>query len=174
MGVNMQAEQIRGRLNFVGDDTAIQLKLLDHRTLSELDCSDVARHFLALPKDDRLLRFMRRMEVHDLRQYALQLMSKAHAVGLAVYEGRTLAVAELYVSPGSPTAELAISVDVAARRRGIGRALVSRLIDVARRSSATDVRATTLLENTPARRLLMKCCFSLRCAGEECEARLVL
>lgn len=170
----MQTEQVRSRSIIESESVAVQLKVFDRRTLSELDCSEVASHFFALSKDDRLLRFMRRMEVNDLRAYATQLTSRAHAVALAVSGGRVLAVAELYVAATSPTAELAISVDVPARRRGIGSALVNRLIDVARDSSMTEVRAITLLENTPARRLLTKCGFSLRCAGEECEARLVL
>lgn len=170
----MQDKAGPGHSIFGGDGAAVQLKLLDRRSLSGLDCSQVASHFLALPKNDRMLRFMRRMEVSDLQAYATRLVSRAHAVALAMYEGRAVAVAELHAVSADPTAELAFSVDVPARRHGIGSALVASLIDVARSSSIAEVRAITLLENTPARRLLMKCGFALRCMGEECEARLLL
>lgn len=170
----MQPEPDHGAFVLNGNLVALQLKFYTRRELVELDCSGVVDHFVALPKSDRLSRFMRRMEVGDLQAYAAQLASKAHAVGLAVHGGRTLAVAELHALSGNRSAELAFGVDVSARRHGIGSALVKRLIDEARSSAMTEIRAVTLFENSVARHLLMKCGFSLRCEGDECEAVLRL
>ena len=170
----MQPEQDRKPFVSKGEFIGLQLRLFAHQTLLGLDGSDVLDHFVALPKDDRLLRFMRRMEVSDLQAYTDQLASRAEVVGVAVHAGRTLAVAELYGPSGNRSAELALSVDVSARRHGIGSALVKRLIGAARSSAMTQVRAVTLFENTAARRLLVKFGFCLRCEGEECEATLLL
>lgn len=164
------------RVPFIQKEKSIGLKvrLFAQRTSQGMDWPGVVDHFVALPKEDRMLRFMRRMEASDLRAYAAQLRSKAFAVGVAVHAGKTLAVAELYAASGRPSAELGLSVDASARRRGIGRMLVKRLIGLARGSAMTEVRAVMLFENIAARRLLAKCGFSLRCEGEECEASTVL
>lgn len=152
----------------------VQLRLFGRRTLRTMDWPGVVDHFVALPNDDRQMRFMRRMEAGDLETYAGQLASKAFAVGVAVQAGKTLAVAELYAPSERQSAELALSVDASARRRGVGGALLKRLIGTARRSTMKQLRAVTLFENIAARRLLKKCGFSLRCDGEECEAILFL
>lgn len=70
--------------------------------------------------------------------------STGDLVGVARYEGEV----------GSADAEIALIVDDALRREGLGRSLLRRLIDVARLSGMASLTAEVLAENRPMLHLL--------------------
>ncbi|HJZ48775.1 MAG TPA: GNAT family N-acetyltransferase [Roseiflexaceae bacterium] len=90
-----------------------------------------------------------------------QLHSIQHitAVAVACIQGvdQVIAVAELACDGGSPeVAELALVVADAYQREGIGSAICSYLVAMARRQGLATLKAMALAENTAVRRMLAR------------------
>ncbi len=79
-------------------------------------------------------------------RFALVATRGADLVAVARYEGM----------PGATTAEIAIVIDDALQHRGLGRALLERLADVARERGLTSLVADVLPSNLPMLSLLRR------------------
>ena len=68
---------------------------------------------------------------------------------------------------GTSEAKLALVVADSWRRRGLGRLLLSKLVEIAREAHIGQVRATLREENQAMRRLCERAGFQLRRVGSE-------
>ena len=105
-------------------------KFAVHR-LSESARATLARHFNALPAQDRSLRFGLALAPTVIAAYVDQMNLERDAV-LGVHDERNALVGVAHVAIEDDHAELALSVLPGHRRRGIGSALFRRAIAYAR------------------------------------------
>jgi acetyltransferase len=92
------------------------------------------------------------------RQMALVARGGAPAGGTA---GEIIGVGRLIKTPGTNKAEVAVLVSDAFQKRGIGKALVQRLIGFARDEKLEWLTASFLAENRPIERLFTSIGFTI-------------
>jgi GNAT superfamily N-acetyltransferase len=93
----------------------------------------IARHLLALPPDDRRLRFGHAISDASIERYVRSLrFARDAAFGAFDDEGRLHGFGHLAFAPGSSPPEFGISVDPSVRRQGIGLKLLMRAGEHAR------------------------------------------
>jgi ribosomal protein S18 acetylase RimI-like enzyme len=123
--------QVEGTRN--GDATlSISLTgvVLRVRELTGGDLSPVERHFLRLAPPDRRARFGGNRADQAIRAYARGLdPSRVILVGAFDPDGHLVGLAEAH--PAGTTAEVAVSIDAAFRKLGLGRSLVSHGVALA-------------------------------------------
>lgn len=126
-------------------------------TLRRLRLSETAlfeAHLLRLDPECRRLRFGQAVRDEFLSTYARRAPSPGTVIEGAFVDGVLRGVAELRpFAPGSRTAEAAVSVEPALRRRGIGRRLLKQLTLRARNLGIRKVVLICLPENVAMRRL---------------------
>jgi RimJ/RimL family protein N-acetyltransferase len=132
--------------------------------LGERDRSAVRAHFVALPADDRRLRFGSALATATIVDYVAGIDFARDAVfGLYDASGSLMGVA--HVALGDDDAELGISILPGYRRRGAGTALFSRAVAHARECNVSKVYIHCLAENVAmmhiARRSGMKIVVAL-------------
>ena len=104
--------------------------ILRARQLTSGDLPAIERHLLGLGPSDRHARFRGSRADEMIRAYARQLdPSRVILVGAFAPQGRLVGLAEVH--PSGTTAEAALSIDPAVRRRGLGRNLMSRAMGLA-------------------------------------------
>jgi GNAT superfamily N-acetyltransferase len=134
------------------------------RRLGECDRSAVRAHFVALPADDRRLRFGSTLATGPIVDYVEGIdFARDALLGLYDPNGRLIGVA--HVALGDNDAELGISILPGYRRRGAGSALFSRAVAHARDCNVSKVYMHCLAENVAmmhiARRSGMKIVVAL-------------
>jgi GNAT superfamily N-acetyltransferase len=134
-----------------GDETAIA-EAVGPFSVRPIEPSDAAAYRSVLDRtseDDRYCRFFHVVNHFDLSDIAHFVDARADTFGLIAEDGPlALGVAHAFtVAPGS--VELAIVVAGDARRRGVGRALLDRLIHVLVERRITTATALSLTENAP-------------------------
>ncbi len=115
-----------------------QLKRLDSRHLEAINA-----HLLELGPDDRSDRFLGAVNDDYLRRYVRDIVATDILIG-AVQEGRVigLAHAAMYREGAEFVCEVGVSVQAGARKQGLGKRLLLRALEAARR---IDVRRAIVL-----------------------------
>ncbi len=129
-------------------------KFAVHR-LSESARATLARHFLALPVQDRSLRFGMALAPTVIAAYVDQIDLDRDAV-LGVHDERNALIGVAHVAIEDDQAELALSVLPRHRRRGIGSALFRRAIAHARIRRMPKLIMHCLTANVPIMRMAQK------------------
>lgn len=124
------------------------------RRLRRSEMSLLEAHLLRLDAECRRLRFGQAVRDEFLLAYARRAPAPGTVIEGAFVDGVLRGVAELRpLGKGTRTAEAAISVEPALRRRGIGRRLMERLTLRARNHGIRDIVLICLPENVAMRRL---------------------
>jgi len=133
------------------DGRAVTIRLMDGRdagalllALRRADPMDLRRRFMGLPPPTSLLvrQLMHADGVHDL------------VLGAFDDDGRLVGVAQFDRADDQPTAEVAIEVANGWQHDGLGKALLHRLIELARDRGIHEFTATYYADNIAIRRLL--------------------
>jgi GNAT superfamily N-acetyltransferase len=125
---------------------------LDVRELQPEDVHGLRRLHARLSQKSRYRRFMTatpRLSERSLA-YLVDVDHAGREALVAEVGGEILAEARYHRAPGSTDAEIAVVVEDAWQRRGIGRILVERLADRARRRGVRAFTGSMLAENVPA------------------------
>jgi len=109
-------------------------------------------HFLALPPEDRRLRFGSSLSPEGIADYVHRIDFDRDAL-FAVHDDRLALVGVVHLGFGEGTAELGLSVLPAHRGRGVGSALFERAADHARNRSVRRILMYCLKENGPIMRI---------------------
>jgi RimJ/RimL family protein N-acetyltransferase len=133
----------------------------------------VLEHLLRLEPHDRRLRFGVARSGHDLARYVASI-DDAHDIllGAVTSSGDLLGVAHMAVERG--VAELGLSVDGRARRRGVGVALANEALREARRSGAHEFRFDCAADNAGMRAIAERLQMEFERDGAEVIARRTL
>jgi ribosomal protein S18 acetylase RimI-like enzyme len=132
----------------------------------------VRAHLLRLERDDRVLRFGGYASDAHIAGYCERLdWSRSVVVGYVV-RGKVRGLGQLALSDGaSPrAAELAVSVEPAFQNRGVGTALLRRLVIAARNRLVERIYMVCLMDNSRAVRLARRLDGVLRFRDGEAEA----
>lgn len=143
------------------------------RKLGRSDTSLLRDHLLRLDPPDRRLRFQGAVSDARIEDYAAGIdWDEAVLLG-AFVAGRLRGVAELaIVRRGWPReAEAAFSIESAFQNRGIGTALLRRLMLIARNRGIGRMHMICLIENRRMQRLARKCGCRLSFEADEVTAR---
>ncbi len=144
------------------------------------DRSAVIGLFARLSPESRLRRFLSPKSSLSDREVAFLAdvgrAERAAVTAVDVHDGSVLGIARYVEYEGRPgVADTAVAVADDVQRRGIGTALMLRLIACAQANGFHLLTATTLWENRPARALLRRTGFQARgSAGAEIELALEL
>jgi ribosomal protein S18 acetylase RimI-like enzyme len=102
------------------------------RQLDGADLSAMAQHLLRLAPADRQARFLRYPTDKAIADYATGLdLSCTVLIGAFDWRNRMIGLAEAHPTDVPHTVEIAVSIDPAFRRRGLGRHLVGRALALA-------------------------------------------
>lgn len=123
--------------------------------LNQTSRSALLTHFLALPPEDRRLRFGSPRSAESIADYVDGIDFDRDAV-FAVHDDRLALVGVVHVAFGDDSAELGLSVLPTHRRHGIGGALFERGAAHARNRSAPRLFMHCLAENAPIMRIARK------------------
>lgn len=128
------------------------------RRLTETDLPGMKAHFLGLSKDQRRLRFGNAVNDEFLTQYAETIFRSVSLVYGAFIEDDLVGVAEIRGLPSSWTtmAEAAMSVEESWQNRGIGDALLQRLIATAQNRGVKQLCMICLKDNEKMQHLASK------------------
>ena len=165
----------RAGTDVLADGTVIRIE-----PLRRGDRSTVMRLFARLSPESRLRRFLSPKSSLSERELALltDVGRSEHAAMTAidVRDGSVLGIARYAEHHGRPgVADTAVAVADDVQRRGIGTALMVRLIACARSNGVQLLTATTLWENRPARALMRTSGFQAKgSSGAEIELALEL
>jgi RimJ/RimL family protein N-acetyltransferase len=126
-----------------------------HRRLDAADAQHLRAHFLRHNADDLRSRFMTTTPRHLVRRY-VRALDWRRSLLVGCFIGRSLrGVCEIHPIAG-PRAEIAISVERRFQGRGIGTALMSKALVLARNRGLTELELRCLVENHRMRRLVGK------------------
>jgi GNAT superfamily N-acetyltransferase len=130
----------------------------DIRRLGKSDCEAVVRHFCNLDKELRRLRFGNGVNDKFLTQYAKTIFESVSIVYGAFVDDELRGVAEIRGMPSSWTtmAEAALSVERNWQDRGIGDALLQRLIATAQNRGVRQLCMICLKDNAKMQHLAEK------------------
>jgi RimJ/RimL family protein N-acetyltransferase len=138
-----------------------------HRRLEAADSQHLRAHLLRLHPEDLRSRFMTTTPRHLVHRY-VGAIDWRRSLLVGCFFGRSLrGVCELHPIAGR-RAEIAISVERRFQGRGIGSALMSRALVLARNRGLTELELRCLVENQRMRRLVGK--FDGETAVEAMEA----
>jgi RimJ/RimL family protein N-acetyltransferase len=123
--------------------------------LEATDLAAVERHLLALAPADRRARFLGDPSDAVIAAHARRLdPSGAIIIGAIDSSARVIGLAEAYPTDTQRTVEVAVSVDVAFRRRGVGRCLVARVLALAFARGAESAEFVSAPDNHALARLV--------------------
>ena len=165
----------QARTAVLDDGTVIRIE-----PLRRGDRSAVTGLFARLSPESRLRRFLSPKSSLSDRELALLTdvgrAERAAMTAVDVRDGSVLGIARYVEHDGRPgVADTAVAVADEMQRRGIGTALMLRLIACARSNGVHLLTATTLWENRPARALMRRTGFEARgSSGPEIELALRL
>ncbi|MGH2895418.1 MAG: GNAT family N-acetyltransferase [Solirubrobacteraceae bacterium] len=165
----------RARTEVLPDGTLIRIE-----PLRRGDRSAVTGLFARLSPESRLRRFLSPKSSLSEREVTFLAdvgrAERAAMTAVDVRDGSILGIARYVEHAGRPgVADTAVAVADEMQRRGIGSALMRRLIACARSNGFHVLTATTLWENRPARALMRTAGFQARAsAGAEIELALEL
>jgi GNAT superfamily N-acetyltransferase len=140
------------------------------RPIDPADRGPLADAFERLSERSRHQRFLGpkpRLSAREL-EYLTDVDHVTHEALVAIDEasGHIVGVGRYATESGTGTvADMALAVDDAWQRRGIGRGLAVRLVERARTNGMTRLTGTTLSDNLGARSLLDRLGFRVRGAG---------
>jgi GNAT superfamily N-acetyltransferase len=126
------------------------------RRLHRHDAPAIAAHLLGLNADDRRLRFFRESTDAQILAYVRDIDWNRSLLLGAVRADRLVGIVEaLFDRAGPPKhAEIAVSVDLALRGRGLGHHLVARAVEQVELLGARDTSFAFLRENRPIQRIV--------------------
>lgn len=143
------------------------------RRLSLTDEAAARSHLRRLSPADRRLRFGGTVGDPFLATYARSLFAQAHLTLGYEVAGEIRGLGELVIAPPAGIdAEIALSVEAAARNRGIGTMLLRRLLLMARNRSVATVRVLCLRDNAAMQAVARKADADLRYEEGEVIGRL--
>ena len=141
--------------------------------LNEGARAKVTAHFLALPSDDRRLRFGGSLSAEAIARYVNGIDFDRDAV-FGVFDDDLTLVGVAHVAFASDFAELGISVLPEWRGRGAGSALFGRAAAHARNRSASTVFMHCLSENAAIMHIARKAGMTIVAAAGDVDAHLAL
>ena len=148
-----------------GDVIVVDGARLTVRPIRPDDKEALAGLFARMSDQSRRRRFLISKPALSRRElaYFTEVDHRRHEALVAVAADREIVgVARYACEPGQGTvADVAFAVADDWHDRGVGSALARRLVDQARGSGIVRLQATTLAENTPARRLLLRLGFTV-------------
>jgi GNAT superfamily N-acetyltransferase len=171
----VRAPCAQARTAVLGDGTVIRIE-----PLRRGDRSAVTALFARLSPESRLRRFLSPKSSLSDREVAFLTdvgrAERAAMTAIDMRDGSVLGIARYVEHEGHPgVADTAVAVADEMQRRGIGTALMLRLIACARSNGVHLLTATTLWENRPARALMRRTGFEARgSSGAEIELALRL
>jgi RimJ/RimL family protein N-acetyltransferase len=128
------------------------------RALAEGDRDDLRAMFERLSPDSRYRRFLSSAASFDVAlRNVLDLDYVQRDAIVAIVDDRIIGLAECRAFRRSPSdVEVAVTIDDAYQRRGLGREMLDLVIGRARANGARTVHASVLAENRPMLELLYK------------------
>lgn len=163
-----------------GGNTSLSFNWVPIRALAERHRKRILRHLLALPQEDRYLRFGYPASDAQLAHYAdLIDFSRDDVFGIFSRRLELLAMAHLAQMPPSAAgrvaqAEFGVSVLPRVRSRGFGRRLFERAVLQARNRHIDSLVIHALSENTAMLRIVRKAGATVVREGGESQANLRL
>ena len=133
----------------------------------------IERHLIALPPDDRRLRFAATLSDDALRAYARSIRFDRDAA-FGAFDERLDLVGFGHLALPGPEAEFGLSVLPSARRQGLGLRLLRRAAQHARALGADSFLMTYLPENQALRELAKRAGMRIEFDAEGPLARMVL
>ncbi len=115
--------------------------------LGSLDRSHIEAHLLRLEAADRQMRFCGMVSDQSICTYSEQIDWSETNVLWCFVDGELRGMAELKVAGFAATAELAITVEQSFQNKGIGTALLRRMLTIARNRFVARVYIICVLEN---------------------------
>jgi protein lysine acetyltransferase len=164
----------------VGTETLLDGTVIRIEPLRRGDDSAVTGLFARLTPESRLRRFLSpKSTLSEPEVAALTDVGRAERAAMTavdVRDGSVLGIARYAEEHGRPgVADTAVAVADEMQRRGVGTALMLRLIACARSNGVHQLTAITLWENRPARALMRRTGFEARgSSGAEIELALEL
>lgn len=162
------------------DDVATTFRWVPIRSLSERHRPRILAHLLALPEQDRYLRFGYSASDAQIAHY-VDLIDFSHDEVFGIFNRRLelVAMAHLAMLPGSPQqahseAEFGVSVMAKARGRGYGGRMFDHAVLHARNRHVETLLIHALSENTAMLRIVRKAGSTVERDGGESQARLKL
>lgn len=145
------------------------------RSLAERHRPRILAHLLALPLDDRYLRFGYAASDAQIARYA-DLIDFAHDEVFGVFNRRLELIAQAHLAalPKTNEAEFGVSVLPKARGRGYGARLFDHAVLHARNRGVDSLLIHALTQNTPMLRIARVAGASVESTGGESLARLRL
>ncbi|HET7774554.1 MAG TPA: GNAT family N-acetyltransferase [Burkholderiaceae bacterium] len=141
--------------------------------LGPTDLPAIRAHYLALPDSDRLYRFGHFASDAAVLAHCEQLERRPVTLfGAFDAQGRLIALAE--AAPYMSAMELGLSVLPAARRQGLGQALLAAAAAHAREVGYRRLYVSCLAENTPMRALARAAGMQVQCEGADAHGYLVI
>jgi GNAT superfamily N-acetyltransferase len=136
---------------------------------------DIARHLIALPAEDRRLRFGRPIRDEAIEEYVAGLdFERDRIFGIHSPAMELIGFAHLALDRGQQVAELGLSVEPGARTRGHGFALLKRSVLHAANRGFRTLFMYCLAENQIMLHLAQKAGLTVVISGGEADARLKL
>jgi RimJ/RimL family protein N-acetyltransferase len=133
----------------------------------------IRAHYLALPDSDRLYRFGHFASDAAVLAHCEQLARRPVTLfGAFDEQGQLIALAE--AAPYMSAMELGLSVLPAARRRGLGQALLAAAAAHAREAGYRRLYVSCLAENTPMRGLARAAGMQVQCEGADAHGYLMI
>jgi GNAT superfamily N-acetyltransferase len=133
----------------------------------------IERHLIALPPDDRRLRFGATLSDDALRAYARSIRFDRDAA-FGAFDERLDLVGFGHLALAGPEAEFGLSVLPSARRQGLGLRLLLRAVQHARALGADSFLMTYLPENQALREMAKRAGMRIEFDAEGPLARMVL
>jgi len=130
-------------------------------------------HFVALPDEDRRLRFGASLSTESVERYVLRLDFDRDVV-FGVFDDDLSLVGAAHVAFGEGCAELGLSVLPGQRGRGVGSALFARAAAHARNRSISNLYMHCLSENAAIMHIARKSGMTIVSASGDADAHLTL
>jgi hypothetical protein len=125
------------------------------RRLHSSDLAAIEAHFLRLNDRDRHFRFFRELTDEKIGLYVRGMEVRHSLVLGAVRSHRVVGVAEAFFVPSLlRDVEVAVSVDVDLRERGLAKCLTGQIVDRAGLQGAREAKFVFLRENLPIQRVI--------------------
>ncbi len=142
-----------------------------YRTLFRNEADELAAHYLRLAPDDRTLRFFGKVSDEFIRLHCQQIDWLRTTIVGCVIDGEVRGAAELHAHPfPARQGEIAVSVEQAFQRQGIGTELIRRVLGRARNRQLQTLYLSCLPENGPMQRMAKKFSGDLRLGEDDIRA----
>jgi GNAT superfamily N-acetyltransferase len=169
------AGRVRSRAAAAAADRPSARRWIPIRSLAERHRPRILAHLLALPPQDRYLRFGYAASDAQIARYA-DLIDFTHDEVFGVFNRRLELIAQAHLAglPNASEAEFGVSVLPKARGRGYGARLFDHAVLHARNRGVDTLLIHALTQNTPMLRIARSAGASVQSEGGEALARLRL